>query len=231
MKLSRRLIPAFAMLLVSAVLMSTASFAWFSMRDEVTASGMTVSAESNSIYLEIKGAGDAGYSATGNANINEKLFPVAHNDWDSKADIETLSTWYYKFSDAADEYEASQGGDTYTIDAFDNYVFKTTYEVKLHTGSAEKAYDLYVSSVTIPENTGITVVIAGANGYVELDETDADISFAETTVLSNEVTATKQDITVYIYINGENQNVYSDNIATLTGAVSFELKVFESADH
>ena len=43
-KLTRKLIPAFAMLLISAVLMSTASFAWFSMNGAVTASGFKVTA-------------------------------------------------------------------------------------------------------------------------------------------------------------------------------------------
>ena len=40
MKNTRKLIPAVVMLLVSAVLMSTASFAWFSMNKQVTATGM-----------------------------------------------------------------------------------------------------------------------------------------------------------------------------------------------
>ena len=44
MKLTRKMIPALAMLLVSVVLMSTASFAWFSMNGEVTATGMSVTA-------------------------------------------------------------------------------------------------------------------------------------------------------------------------------------------
>lgn len=43
-KLNRKLIPAFAMLLLSAVLMSTASFAWFSQNGAVTASGFSVKA-------------------------------------------------------------------------------------------------------------------------------------------------------------------------------------------
>ncbi|MBR7094596.1 MAG: hypothetical protein IKC73_00085 [Clostridia bacterium] len=42
MKLSRKLIPAFAMLLVSAVMLTTASYAWFSINDSVTAEGMNV---------------------------------------------------------------------------------------------------------------------------------------------------------------------------------------------
>ena len=45
MKKMRRLIPAIAMLLVSAVMLSTASFAWFTLNDEVTASGMQIQAK------------------------------------------------------------------------------------------------------------------------------------------------------------------------------------------
>ena len=230
MKLSRRLIPAFAMLLVSAVLMSTASYAWFSMRGEVTATGMQVNAVSNSIYLEIKGANDQDYGATGNANVNEALFPVAHIDWDNVADIEEFNNnWYYKFSDNAGSSAATQNATTHYINAFDGYVATTTYQVRLHTGSADKAYDLYVSNVTIPENSGITVVIAGAQGFVELKQS-ADIQFDVNNVLSDEVTSEAQAIKVYIYIDGNHEKVYSDNIAALTGAVSFELSV-SAEDH
>ena len=46
MKKMRRLIPAFAMLLVAATMLSTASFAWFTMNEKVTASGMQIQAKS-----------------------------------------------------------------------------------------------------------------------------------------------------------------------------------------
>lgn len=44
MKFTRKLIPALAMLIVSATMMSTASFAWFSMNSQVSATGMSVTA-------------------------------------------------------------------------------------------------------------------------------------------------------------------------------------------
>ena len=44
MKNTRKLIPALAMLLVSAVMMSTASFAWFTMNTQVEATGLQISA-------------------------------------------------------------------------------------------------------------------------------------------------------------------------------------------
>lgn len=48
MKKMRRLIPAIAMLLVSAVMLSTASFAWFTLSTEVTATGMQIQAKADS---------------------------------------------------------------------------------------------------------------------------------------------------------------------------------------
>ena len=46
MKNARKLLPAIAMLLISAVMMSTASFAWFSVNTTATASGMSVTVAS-----------------------------------------------------------------------------------------------------------------------------------------------------------------------------------------
>lgn len=45
MKATKKIIPALVMLLVSAVLLSTASYAWFSMNTTVTATGMQVTAK------------------------------------------------------------------------------------------------------------------------------------------------------------------------------------------
>lgn len=51
MKKMRKLLPAFAMLLVSAVMMSTASFAWFSMGTTASATGMEVKAKADSSLI------------------------------------------------------------------------------------------------------------------------------------------------------------------------------------
>lgn len=45
MKKMRRMIPALCMLLVSAIMLSTASYAWFTMNEQVTATGMQVQAK------------------------------------------------------------------------------------------------------------------------------------------------------------------------------------------
>lgn len=61
-KLTRKMIPAFAMLLLSAVLMSTASFAWFSMNTNVSATGFEVQATAPAALWIAKGT--SGYGTT-----------------------------------------------------------------------------------------------------------------------------------------------------------------------
>lgn len=58
MKLTKKLIPAIAMLMFSAVMLVTSSFAWFSMNKEVSATGMSVKAQGKQIYLQIVAGSD-----------------------------------------------------------------------------------------------------------------------------------------------------------------------------
>ena len=62
MKLSRKLIPAFIMLLVSAVLMSTASFAWFSSNISATAENFNVKIAAANTLLIKDADGDDDYA-------------------------------------------------------------------------------------------------------------------------------------------------------------------------
>jgi hypothetical protein len=57
MKTTRKLIPAIAMLLVSAVMLTTASYAWFTMGNQANATGMSVQAEAASSMLIVDATG------------------------------------------------------------------------------------------------------------------------------------------------------------------------------
>lgn len=63
MKTMRKLIPALAMLLVSIMVMSSASFAWFTMSRKVTAQGMNVTVTApNNLMIKKTGDADATYA-------------------------------------------------------------------------------------------------------------------------------------------------------------------------
>ena len=53
MKLTKKLIPALGMLVLSACMLVTSTFAWFAMNEDVTAKGMTVTAKADQVYLQI----------------------------------------------------------------------------------------------------------------------------------------------------------------------------------
>lgn len=96
MKAMKKLIPAVAMLLVSVVTMSTASFAWFSMSRQVTAEGMnvTVSAPTN---LQIKADSADAYEVDGIATITlestaTKLVPASTVNGSTFYIVDTANT-------------------------------------------------------------------------------------------------------------------------------------------
>ena len=229
----KRLIPAVAMLLVSAMLLGTSTFAWFSMSKDVTATDMEITAKSDAIFLMIKGEDDADFSITGSAGLDEELYPAHHEAWTSVADIEdfdmavadTYDNWYYRYSDDPAVYNSNMTAKAYISD-FTDYVATTSYLVKLKDGSTlTTGYDLYVSSITIPADKGITVVVAGPDGYQEFSAS-ATPAFSAANILANTVTTTASDIDVYVYFNGDDSNVYTNNIAALTGEISFVMSAF-----
>jgi hypothetical protein len=108
MKKFLKLVPAFAMLLVAAILVSTSTYAWFSMNNTVQATNMQVRAvaEKGLLINEIATAGDSHWDEEATANQTASnpvlLYPT------STADGET---WYHgaskKSSSAASATDAS----------------------------------------------------------------------------------------------------------------------------
>lgn len=89
MKTMKKLIPALAMLLVSAVLLGTSTFAWFSMNRTVTATGMKVKATSSSSLVIAQYANSLGASTVTPVGTNTNadfdaalttLIPATHDD-------------------------------------------------------------------------------------------------------------------------------------------------------
>ena len=242
--LQKQLIAAVAMVLVAAIAVSSSTFAWFAANTTVTASGMQVTAQSDAVFLKIKGTGGTvgEGTITGSASdfatsssvamTNVKLFPSDHEAFSAIADIGAadstvvtdMDKWFYRYSDDPAVYNSNMTTATpVTVANFNKYVAEVTYQVKLDDASgADTAYDLYVKNITIAANSGINAIVVGADGYQEFTATVAD-NTAGAVVLSNTVTKTAQTVTVYLFINGNDSNVYTNNINNLTGAVTMDL--------
>ena len=79
----KKLVPAICMLLVSAVLMGTSTYAWFSMNTSVTATGMQIQAKSDTTYLMI-GSGETDTAAEIQAATANTTTALTVSEDDSK---------------------------------------------------------------------------------------------------------------------------------------------------
>lgn len=108
MKKTLKLIPALAMLLVSAILVSTSTYAWFSMNTQVTATGMQVKAVAEG-GIVISNSTKTGWTAEATAQITTaNLYPTSNAKTPG-----TLTSWYHNKSDDANDAKAGQAAATY----------------------------------------------------------------------------------------------------------------------
>ncbi len=256
----KKLIPAIVMVLICAVTLSTASFAWFSMNTQVTATGMQVTAKSDNTYLLISSTETTAANIQADGlktvalNVDAKVFPSAPAI--SAAELAYLTTagkdvsgativtegvkvenqatagaatnWYTASalaSDAADIDAATAR--QLTTAAFGDYVIKKT--VSLTVAKGANAADALTVTPNFTKKVGGTdisaarvLVATSDDGFAILDSSDngtkvdikgSDTDLTDTTVLT---------IDIYIYYDGNDTNVYTENAANLADA-SFDL--------
>lgn len=274
MKNFKKLIPALCLLLISAMLLGTSTFAWFSMNTTATAQGMTVKATSEgglaiaaytgTLASPSSPTSDA-FKSTADAVVNASATSLSPT---STYDCET---WYSALASEIDDYKAN--GDGYSEVAegsLESYRLISKFQIKsLDEGTATDAADLYVSGVTVGIqgdatgdvrtnvlNKSLRVAIAYGDAvyffapvYVSTDAVAAADTANKTTLKCVEggdtletypntitigtgarsssigtVTTTAEDVTIYIYYEGEDENCKSVNaidINTLEVSVNF----------
>lgn len=231
MKKFRKLVPALCMLLISAVLLGTSTFAWFSMNTTVTATGMQVTAKTDHTYLLISDTNDKDTLQTNPTAANRKvdfamgtassLAPSAHETFGAtgaSTDAATVGKWYSAQGKTPDKTDMKDDTKT-ALTGFDGYVLTKSVYITV-TKDSKVATNLKVSA-TITNNTTATditplkVLVVCGDKYVEL----APNAHTSTTVLADEIKSdalTKVDI--YIYYDGNHANVTTNNSANLGGA-------------
>ncbi len=235
MKNTRKLIPALAMLLLSAVLMSTASFAWFSMNKTVTAGSMTVTAQSNATNLLINTTGKA---AEGSADVaattshpDKLVYPVAYVTANTTVGGVSLNAgdWYTannkNANSAADDIT---GVRTVTEGSED---FMITYKVYLTLSSESEAYTdgkIQVSYASLTGDAATKMVVVIGSEKLALDAVNAT---ATTTANANLSKDAVTEVTIYVYLDGNSANVNSNYIAggaSLTGTAGLKFDLIDN---
>ena len=236
MKMTRKLIPAFVMLIVSAIMLSTASYAWFANSTTVTASGMTVKANTNVKFLQISATGDENdYGAS--ANLDPIKQDLDLNLVHAKVAEGKTVTWYT--ANAADPDKPDADGDLVLVEGEItdyNYVLHNTFYVKMSSANSSLT-DLKLTKVDVTNDDSmlapalrVLVIAKDSGGDVQgvqvWDVGDSSTSPAETAgiVKSGDINSSDVLVTsisdgavytldVYIYFDGEDVKAYTDRVA------------------
>ncbi len=235
MKKFKKLIPALCMLLVSAVMLGSTTFAWFSMNNTVTATGMEVAAKSDELFLAIKYGStyDKTHSettATSTATKKE-LLPVdhgtvaggtgTHTEITSAADMTDNTKWYYAYSDKNTVSSAKANtAKQVSTGNLGNYIASESFTVGVYENSgASKFANLNVTSVNIPADKGLVLVLVCGDNVITFK---ASGNFTDKT-LTGATGMESAIVTAYYYIDGTNDKVFSDNAVNITGKIEFTL--------
>ena len=254
----KRLIPALAMLLVSAILLGTSTFAWFSMNTTVSATDMQVVVKSDNTYLQIgTGADDTAaeiHVADPNTTValtvsdaQAKVYPSKPAEDATEAGllntttgkkvgdaaIETagavvnststaaaVTNWYTATAEAVDAPDMLAGS-ARQLTSFDGYVIQKTVYLTVAEGS-NHANNLTVTP-TITQKTGGTdisavkvLVCTDDGGFAILDSTSGETDIKGTNTELTDTTV--RTVYIYIYYDGSEDPVYTNNAANLKGA-------------
>lgn len=234
MKKFRKLVPALCMLLISAVLLGTSTFAWFSMNTTVTATGMQVTAKTDHTYLLISDTNDKDALQTDPTADDRKvdfamgtassLAPSAHETFGAtgaSTDAATVGKWYSAQGKIPDKTDMKDDTKT-ALTGFDGYVLTKSVYITV-TKDSKIATNLKVSA-TITNNTAapatdiapLKVLVVCGDNYVELDSTKLEDASKVLAATISKDALTKVDI--YIYYDGNHANVTTNNAANLGGA-------------
>ena len=243
----KKLIPAMCLLLVSAVLMGTSTFAWFTMNTTVTASGMKVNAVvPKSLVISTEEGGT--YSAAVDLGLStvQSLYPVSTDDTEN---------WYAPLTLLDNKIDPTTGAAD--LNTTDGTVFRSlttwdgtgllkestnTYAVNktVYVKSAvedQQVYGLYVSSLTVN-----TTEINNASSLNDVSKalriavvtTDKTLFFAPTgydgvckpiaSISANGATASGSSLT--IAAPGSENGVLVTNDQAISGETPMEINIF-----
>lgn len=236
--LKKQMGAAIAMVLVAAVALGSATFAWFVSNNTVTATTSKISAQSNAPFLKIdktaiKEGSSTSISYAEDADV--KLYPaqVVKNADDNKP---LFKSAYASAATATTELTKSRYdvGDAATAVA-GNFAIKKSFKIGTADDKAGSFKNLKVSGVELTskgtdglEDALSILVVCGDNWAVYKKSTDGVVLTAYKDavsaagnntdgVLANTIGANSSvDVDVYVFYDGSETNVFTNNLDKLT---------------
>ena len=251
-----KLLSAVGMLTVSAAMLVSSTFAWFSMNKKVQASTMSISAKSDSTFLligtdeddtatEIQGKKSTTVNIGGSGVFTQLIpsAPVIADDKTAfsqlsettpvttKATAEVVGNWWT--ANSSDPANATTNTiNVAPLTTFDGYVIKKTVYLTVAQG-ANQANQLKIKPTFTAQSTdngkvfdGVKVLVATSDDVLTTLTNAQSGTAVDIQGTSNITSSTVLTVDLYIYYDGKDSTVYSNNYANLTGAdVTFDFTV------
>ena len=240
--LKKQMGAAIAMVLVAAIALAASTFAWFVSNNRVEATTTNISAQSNSAYLVIDkvATSTTSTSSVSAGDTNTPLYPAKITKSTSGA-----AEWRSAYAETAGastmkantEFIIDDGTAAKAVAA--GYGVKNTFYIGTGTYDGEFT-NLHITGVTVDTETTTgdsgnknlgnamrVLVVCGNDWQVWSAEGEKLSSSKNTGAAFTTGVKKSQDATVdvYLYYDGDDTNVYSDNLANLTSngvTITFE---------
>ncbi|HHT67538.1 MAG TPA: hypothetical protein GX010_04925 [Erysipelotrichaceae bacterium] len=244
MKKTKIVIPALGLLLLSTAASVTGTVAWFAMNSQVTATGMKVTAKSDSTFLVISSTSSLGSATSLDlSGVQGTLLPVSYTTSAIGSEVEA-NNWYKAVGTSTTDGSAAAGTTaqlTITEDANlgsvsgKHYYVYSSFYVGLAAGSSAvetnkgiQADVKFTATAGSNLNKCLTtkIVYGGGNPssapttqtYVFNDAGTAAVTKYSTALQADDlITTTATPVKVYIYFDGNNVNCTTANAINLNG--------------
>lgn len=227
--LKKQMGAAIAMVCVAAIALGSSTYAWFVSNNKVEATTTNISAQSNSAYLVIdtKKTTKDSISSVSAGDTVTPLYPAKIEKSSGNA------LWKSAYADKANA-ATMKAGTEFTIDdgtaekaVSAGYAVKNTFYIGTGTYDGEFT-NLHITGVTVDTATAddnknlgnaMRVLVVCGNDWQVWSAAGEKLSSSESTDTAF-TTGVKKDqdatVDVYVYYDGDDANVYSDNLTNLT---------------
>ena len=245
--LKKQMGAAIAMVLVAAVALGSATFAWFVTNNKVDATTSTISAQSNAAYMYIHNKDRNNtdlMSDTADITENKALYPATWANHFDANKIASTDAAVYQFESAtalsptASTIDVSKRyaiGDPDSTEVLDKYAVKNTFKVGTKgTKLTNLVVDPTDNGISIAGDTtsnanldnALRILVKCGDNWVLCDKSKViEDSSNGSKLLATEVTPDKEvEVDVYVFYDGDDSAIYTNNLGSLKDA-SKKIKV------
>lgn len=248
--LKKQMGAAIAMVLVAAVALGSATFAWFVTNNTVTANTNTISAQSNAAFMTIKykvsAVGVDSTEDTATEDTGKALYPATFGENPTDAAPKGKFAFGYGQKVTADGYMVDSKGlqlvnGTGTLDDAVNgeYAVKEVFNISSRGQDLE---NLKVSKVTAGKTTTDSKLNSALRVLVYVDGTHWEVYDVNGTfkygsgnaagVLADKVTHDQDTkVELYLFYEGSDEQIYTNNLVNLTSTKNITVEFTATAEN